>query len=156
MKRAFLLSLVGIVGCANTHSGYFCVSAKTCDLPEKVSEGKALIYIIRPTSIFNNAEVHGLYISNGKDQDKYIGSYSGPEYCSYQANPGLIEVRTTGGNKESSIRFTVESGRTYYIEHSVTSTIFSNKLNSRLVMVDATRGNYLLSYSSGKCVQRSK
>ena len=139
-------------GCVSAdYEGYFCIEKGACDLPEKRLEDKALIYVIRPTNLFNNAEVHHLYMVHSDGRSDYVGSYSGAEYCVCHGGPGHVQLISTGGKKESSIILNVTKNKTYYVRHNVSATLSSSKLTTHMSAINIEEGERLLRTVTAKC-----
>ena len=139
-------------GCVSTnYDDYYCNNKGPCDLPERRKENKALIYLIRPSSLFNNAEMHHIYVVHSGRHKEYIGSYSGAEYCVYHANPGRVQLVLTGGKKDSDIVINASKDLTYYVYQNLTATLTSTKLTTHLSVLNVQEGERRLRMATGKC-----
>jgi len=91
------------------------LSRKEMDLKAKAltpAEGKALVYILRPTGF-------GALIRMGVDCDSvHIGSTKAENYIYAMLDPGVHTLVSKAENK-SSLEVTLEAGKTYYIKQQV-------------------------------------
>jgi hypothetical protein len=154
----YLLLVVNVllsVGCINLienqEDDYLCHRYTGCSLPEQTIDGKALIYIIRPISAFNNSERHNLYITDGAGLERHVSRITGSTYCVHYASPGSIRLRTDGGFKGGELTLNVHNGAVYYVLHDVYTSLTSFKLGARLKEIDSDSGERLLRNVGGKC-----
>lgn len=147
MKRALtFVTLVIItltaVGCASLSTMPPEVDSKVKALQPPV--GKALIYVVRPTSLGKPFE--GTITAN----DEYIGTTQGTLYVYAVLSPGEYKFKASGQDTESEIEVQLESDKTYYIYQSVYPALFKGAV--RLSIVDNEEGRQAL----GECVLSGK
>jgi hypothetical protein len=74
------------------------------------SEGKSLIYFVRPSKL-------GFLISFVTlCDDMKAGVTKGKRFIYKMVEPGKHNILTTGGEKDASLELTTEAGKTYFVE----------------------------------------
>lgn len=156
-----LLINIFLNGCLNIGGkygeSYYCISIDTCTLPEPIVDGKALVYLIRPVSLFNSAEIHKISLSSLSDDSVMYAEISGSEYCIFYPSPGKIILHSEGGGGVGdSLKLQVKANEVYYVRHSVVTPTFTGKVGANLSRINHQEAKNLLEAVAGKCYQQRK
>lgn len=141
MKRFQLLLLVFVAlimgGCATVGKMPVEMDLKIKEM--KSPEGKALVYIVRPSSF-------GFAIKMTVTCDgEYVGTTAGKRYIYTVLSPGNHLFVSKAENK-SELSIVLEEGKTYYLEQQVKMGLI--KARNKLVRLDEVEGRNKLSKCS--------
>lgn len=155
-KAALVIIAVGLIaGCTTARDYdralYGCVR---CTLPEPITPGKALAYVVRrPVRINQYEEVHIFVEVDGTVT--FVGAAIDNEYCPIQLSPGLttVMVRSKAGG-ESRLLLDVAAGSVYYVSLDIKVGLVTPP-SASLSRIDAREGELLLSAVQGKCFDKT-
>jgi hypothetical protein len=136
-------------------SGYECVNRGTCSLPEKINEGNALIYVIRPYRVLNQDERQDLYIKEGTGgREEHYARIFGSTYCPIQTSANQITLRVVGRINDAMLNVRLRPGYTYYVKLVTIAGLLESHLRIKLMMLDKNSGeNYLMHEVSSSCLR---
>ncbi|MBI5208184.1 MAG: DUF2846 domain-containing protein [Candidatus Firestonebacteria bacterium] len=118
----FILMSILIFGC----SGKFDYIIKENPVRPKISEDKALVFILRPSFIGFMVPFR-VYLDN-----KPIGLTKGKTYFFFYASAGKHILKTVAGNT-TEIELTLVSGKKYYIKQNIILDKIAPKNNAVLI-----------------------
>ena len=131
----FLVSFMA--GCSAVGKMPTAVDLKIRDL--NPPEGKALVYILRPTSLGSIVKME--VTANGQ----YIGATGGKRYIYTILDPGKY-IFSSKAENTSELHIVLEAGKTYYLEQKVKMGIILAR--NELLRLDDIEGHRKLSQCS--------
>ena len=131
----FLFSFM--VGCSAVGKMPTAVDLKIRDLHPP--EGKALVYVLRPTSIGSIVKME--VTANGQ----YIGATGGKRYIYTLLDPGKY-IFSSKAENTSELHIVLEAGKTYYLEQKVKMGLIMAR--NELLRLDDIEGHKKLSQCS--------
>ena len=131
----FLFSFM--VGCSAVGKMPTAVDLKIRDLHPP--EGKALVYVLRPTSIGSIVKME--VTANGQ----YIGATGGKRYIYTILDPGKY-IFSSKAENTSELHIVLEAGKTYYLEQKVKMGLIMAR--NELLRLDDIEGHKKLSQCS--------
>jgi hypothetical protein len=135
-----------------SYKTYSCVKRGTCNLPITPLPGKSLIYLIRPSTIFNPAEKQQVFVTEDNNKERHISYITDSSYCAISVMPGETRLRVVGQINEDESKLVVHAGMVYYVIIDVNASIFSTKLNVSLRQASKEEGEmYLRNDVVGEC-----
>lgn len=138
MKKMFITAVLMslITGCVSMQVSPADDAADAKAKALTVPKGKALVYIVRPTSI-GKPFAHEITLDG-----KRIGSTCGYYYIYVFVSPGKHKF-TASGDYSGDVELTVEAGKIYFIQQRVQAGVW--KGGSALAVVSETEGRKYLS-----------
>jgi hypothetical protein len=133
MKKLSLITVVVVFAL----SGMGCATAKlsTADLQslkqQRPPEGKALVYVVRPTVIGGVVKFTTLC------DDQVMGTTTGNQFLYVVLEPGMHHFESLAENK-AKLSLQVEEGRTYFIKQKVQMGIVMARTD--LELMDESEG----------------
>lgn len=118
--------------------------AANYQLPKLPDEGKALVYVVRPSTDYGFAILH-VYIDN-KEPASEVGNTKGSQYISFNITPGFHTILSKGENW-SEIKVSAKAGDIIFIKQETAMPIFSGARNKLLSLQDYEGKYYLKTLS---------
>ncbi len=119
-KSIFVVAISAITGCSGCSSFPQVPSDETVNariegyqLPQTPKEGKALVYVIRPSIVIGLVRF-GVYV-DGKEAESRIGHNRTRQYIHFDLEPGEHTIYSRASNW-SEIKVTAKAGETIFIE----------------------------------------
>jgi hypothetical protein len=109
-------------------------------LPKLPDEGKAIVYVVRPSTDYGFAILH-VYIDN-KEPASEIGNTKGGQYISFNITPGVHTILSKGENW-SEINVSAKAGDIIFIKQETAMPILHGARN-KLVSLQDYEGKYYL------------
>lgn len=120
--------------------------ARGVRLPVSITDGNALIYVVRPLGTFGRTTI----FLDGEDEDCEMGYMSGAQYIYFYVTPGHHQIMTRAG-KSAEVIIDAEEGDIIFLRQEI-------KPGGRigLVEIDAIEGRYHLKNASLGTITRTR
>ena len=118
--------------------------AANYQLPKLPDEGKALVYVVRPSTDYGFAILH-VYIDN-KEPASEVGNTKGSQYISFNITPGFHTILSKGENW-SEIKVSAKAGDIIFIKQETAMPILHGARNKLLSLQDYEGKYYLKTLS---------
>ncbi len=131
-KFIFAMAILAVTSCTGCSSfpqipsaERLTIQTKNYQLPRSPAEGKALIYVVRPSWVFGLVPF-GVYV-DGKEAASRIGHNRTRQYIYFDLEPGEHTIYSKASNW-SEIYVNAKAGETIFIEQEQNAFVTSNLL----------------------------
>jgi hypothetical protein len=127
--------------------------AANYQLPRLPEEGKAIVYVVRPSTYAQSVSLH-VYIDNKEPQSE-VGSTMGGQYICFNLTPGTHTILSKGENW-SEKNVSAKAGDIIFIQQETSMPILSEVRNKLLNLQDYEGKYYVKMIAQGKIISNSQ